>query len=275
MHLPPGKPPLLSFTFHVVGGTLATCDLITGLTVLRHHKLDNRTFLERHHASLDCTDCVDVQNNPSTRKTTLAGNLMKITPQSRAQHAYLDYIEARKMDDVFPDPMLLCVVNNKTERAAVREALQDRINEADAKELPKNHSKTLKTLLEENNQPFSTTFTHGSTAKVKPLKIGLTTDSKPMRVKMQNYFQDQRKFQKTSVEKLISYNMVYVNKTSSWASAPLLVRKLGSAGFHFTVGLRLENKFTEKHSFPMPNFEKEMYTLAESEYYANLDFSHG
>lgn len=173
--------------------------------MLRLLKMDTRTLLERYHASVDGTDCADVQDTPNTRKTIVVGRLTKTTPQPRAQRPYVDNLEAHKPDDEFPDPNIRDVVDNKTERAAVREALQDRIKEADGNELPKNHSKRLKTLLDDNTKLFSKTVSHGLPAKVKPLKIDLTADSKPVRVKLRNYFQDQRRFLKTFVDKLISW----------------------------------------------------------------------
>lgn len=95
-----------------------------------------------------------------------------------------------------------------------------------------------------------------------------------MRVRLRNYSQDQRRFLSKFVTTLVQCKMAYFNPTSSWACAPLLVPKPGAAQFRFTVDLRLVNRFTVKHQFPMPNLEQELTRLGGARYFARWDLSH-
>lgn len=68
--------------------------------------------------------------------------------------------------------------------------------------------------------------------------------------------------------------MAYANPTSTWAHALLLIPRDRSERLCSTVDMRLGNKFTEKYCFQMPTVEQELYSVAGSKYFANIDLSH-
>lgn len=112
-------------------------------------------------------------------------------------------------------------------------------------------------MLPANLDVFRTSFSAGPPTKLSPIQIELTHDARPVKVKLQKYSSKQRTFLQKFVNDLIENGMVYPNPTSAWADEALLVPKLG-AQFRFTVDLRLVNKYTVRHQFPMPNLEHEM-----------------
>lgn len=99
---------------------------------------------------------------------------------------------------------------------------------------------------------FRTSFSAGPPAKAKPLEISLVSDASPVRVRLCNYSQAQRKFLRNFATQLVNANMAYLNPSSAWACAPLLVPKDGPDEFRFTDDLRPFNRFTVKHQFSMP-----------------------
>ena len=166
---------------------------------------------------------------------------------------------------------------NAEDRDAVLAAIEDQIKETDANCLSKQNQKQeeLRSLINNNLSIFCTTFSGGPPADIKPLKIDLTPDRRPVPVKLRNYSQEQREFLKKFVADLLSCGMVYANPTSSWVCAPLLVPMDGPARFRFTVDLRPVNKFTVKKWFLMPNIDQKLYTVGVSKYFAKFDLSHG
>jgi len=122
---------------------------------------------------------------------------------------------------------------------------------------------------------FRTSLSAGPPARIRPLKIELTPQAEPVKVRLRNYSREQREFLSDFVEKLVRSGMAYPNPTSRWACAPLLVAKTGPVPFRFTVDLRPVNSFTVKHQFPIPNLEHELTKLTGSRYFATFDLSHG
>ena len=283
LHLAAGKLALLNVKFLVADGDLATGDLIIGLPVLRHLKVDTRTLLERNRKSLDGTDCAVVEGITHSDAPVQIGQISQAPPyssdkKSRSANEHrptANYFENRSAADEFPNPYLMDSITAESNRDAVLTAIEDQIKETEANGLAKQKREELRSLINNNMSIFCTTFSGGPPADIKPLKIDLTPDSRPVRVKLRNYSQEQREFLKKFVADLLSCGMVYPNPTSSWACAPLLVPKDGPAKFRFTVDLRPVNKFTEKHGFLMPNIEQELHTVSGSNYFAKFDLSHG
>lgn len=77
------------------------------------------------------------------------------------------------------------------------------------------------------------------------------------------------------VSNLTKCGMIYLNPTSPWASASLLVPKPGPAKFRFAVDLRPVTRFTIEHQFPMPIIEQELLKPSGYTVYATFDLSHG
>jgi Reverse transcriptase (RNA-dependent DNA polymerase) len=64
--------------------------------------------------------------------------------------------------------------------------------------------------------------------------------------------------------------LVKKNVASRWASPLLILPKAGPEKFRFTVDLRYPNSQAKQVSWPMPNMEDELASLAGSKYFATL-----
>lgn len=126
----------------------------------------------------------------------------------------------------------------------------------------------------EHHDKFQVAFSEGQPAGMKPLKIDLKTDARPIWVKLRNYSKKQRYFFSKFTEALIHCGMTYPIPTSTCSSAPLVVRKPGPAKFRFTVDLRPVNNFTLKKQYPMPNLENELAKIHKAYFFATFDLSH-
>lgn len=96
---------------------------------------------------------------------------------------------------------------------------------------------------------FRVSFSSGPPTKLPPLKIELTPDAKPVKVRLRRYSAQQCKLLNCFVKTLVKHGMAYPNPTSKWACAPLLVPEPG-AEYCFTSDLRPVNVFTIKDQFP-------------------------
>lgn len=288
MHLASGQLALTNVTFLVADAELACEPLIIGLPVIQHLQVDTRTLLENNRDVLDGADCSHIRNTANDSRggtvsrmmiSRLNGERTSDNDQAKATDIDMDrprvnYNTARMEEDPFPDPSLLDPIDSD-QHADVRDSVEEMKKTADENGLPKEIRQPLSEILDEHLDVFRTAFSAGPPARLRPLKIDLTPDAVPVKVRLRNYSQDQRDFLKKFVSNLVYNDMAYPNPTSSWACAPLLVPKPGSdVRYRFTVDLRPVNKFTVKHQFPMPNLEHELTRLSESRYYATFDLSH-
>lgn len=85
-----------------------------------------------------------------------------------------------------------------------------------------------------------------------------------MIVRLRNYSQSRRSFLSKIVDRIVTANMFYFNRSSSWACALLLVPKVDSEEFRFTVHLRPVNRFTAKNQFLLSILEQELTRTAGS-----------
>lgn len=67
---------------------------------------------------------------------------------------------------------------------------------------------------------FRTGFSSGPPAKFLSLRIELSQDGRPVKVRLRNYSQEQEKFLTSMIEDLVRHGMAYANPTSPWACAP-------------------------------------------------------
>ena len=158
-----------------------------------------------------------------------------------ADRPRVDFHDARTEEDLFVDPSLLDPLDNE-QHQEIREPVEG------LKETSRNNG-----ILAEDATAidvFRTSFSSGPPAKVRSLRIELTSDARPVEVRLRNYSEEQREFLSDMVAKLVRNEMAFPNPTSVWACAPLLVPKRGPARFRFTVDLRPGNKFTIKHQYP-------------------------
>ena len=271
LHLSSGQLALANVTYLVADDDLACEDILIGLPVLRHLQVDTRTLLETNRSALDGIDCSDVGNPSLDERSGRVSRLMICRlnrvrnnyPSSQGDRPHVHYRAARTEDDPFPDPSLLDPVDS-TQHDEVLEAIANMKHKAKRKGLTDEQSNTLDGIIDSHTNVFRTSFSSGPAAKFPPLKIDITADAKPVKVRLRNYSQDQREFLKELVDKLVRTGMAYPNPTSRWACAPLLVPKQGPTRFRFTVDLRPINTYTVKHQFPMPNLENELTKLGSS-----------
>jgi hypothetical protein len=64
--------------------------------------------------------------------------------------------------------------------------------------------------------------------------------------------------------------LVKQNLASRWEDPPLILPKSGPEKFRFTLDLRYPNSQAEQVSWPVPNMEDELASLARSNYFAKL-----
>lgn len=121
---------------------------------------------------------------------------------------------------------------------------------------------------------FRTSFSSGPLAHLPPLKIELTPDAKPVKVRLRNYSQEQRDFLDQFVKDFVRHGLTNPNSTYTWACAPLLVPKPGAL-YRLPADIRPVNMFTIKYRYPLPNLTHELTKVALSRYYANVVFSYG
>jgi Reverse transcriptase (RNA-dependent DNA polymerase) len=69
--------------------------------------------------------------------------------------------------------------------------------------------------------------------------------------------------------------LVKTNLASKWESSPLILPKAGPGKFGFTLDLCYPSSQAEQVSWPIPNMEDELASLAGSKYFATLDIMQG
>ena len=154
-------------------------------------------------------------------------------------------------------------------------SLEVMINQATNNGLPPESVPTLRQLVHDFEDIWSSSLQAGPPANVPPLVINLRSDAVPVRVRSRCYSQDKRDFLARFVAQLEAAGMIYRNPRAAWCSAPLLVPKPGPAQFRFTVDLRPVNKQTVPCSWPMPHVESELARLRGTTCFASFDLSHG
>ena len=277
---------MVNITFLVADDGLTDEDLLIGLPVLEHLKLDTRTMLERNCRDLDGMDCSQVGNPTRTSPGGSVSRLMIARLNGYQSHKSIhrvrvpadrprvNYHTARTEEDHFVDPFLLDPLEID-QHQEIREAEKGLRQTIRNNGILAEDATAIDEVIEEHIDLFRTSFSSGPPAKVRPLRIELTPDARPVKVRLRNYSEEQREFLSDMVAKLVRNGMAFPNPTSAWACAPLLVPKPGPARFRFTVDLRPVNKFTVKHQYPVPNLDHELTKLGGSRYFATFDLSHG
>ena len=142
--------------------------------------------------------------------------------------------------------------------------------------LSENGSRVLEKLLKDYRSVFRIRRGYTKPAEVKPMKIDLLKDVKPVRVRSRRYTAEGRAWLEKYVKALVDMNFLVPNPDASWQSAPLLVAKRNSkAKFRPAIDLRSVNAATIKQAWSMPNLDSEVYDFAGSKFFAVLDFCSG
>lgn len=281
-----GPLALVNVTFLVANADLSAEELLIGLPVLQHLGINTKTLLEQKHDVIDGVDCSSIRNETAASRGGYVSRLM-IARINRASNSTVDsdkplddlrprvnYFCVREEEDPFPDASLLDPIDSDQHEDVI-DATNGMVQTTIDSGFPNDKLPELRKNISDHTDIFRVSFSSGPPAQVPLLKIDLAPNATPVRVRLRNYSQEQRNFMPKMVSNLVKCSMVYLNPTSPWASAPLLVPKLGPAKFRFTVDLRPVNRFNIKHQFPMPIIEQELLKLADSTVYATFDLSHG
>lgn len=285
LRLTTGPLALVNVTFLIPDDELAAEDVLLGLPLLQHLGIDTKTMLEQNRDNLDGADCSAILPSLSQEGIGKVGRLMiarlnrqrgdePSTMHSTDSRPRVNYFEVREEEDPFPDSSLLDPIDN-SQHGDIEVELHNMIERARGNGLDDKQTQQLSDVVNEFKDIFRTSFSRGPPANVEPLKIELTPDAKPVRVRLRNYSLDQREFLQKFMKVLIDTGHVYPNPTSKWASAPLLVAKPGPSMYRFTVDLRPVNKYTIKYHYPMPHIEQELTKTQGSKVFCEVDFLHG
>ena len=207
LHLAAGKLALFNVKFLVADGGPATGDLIIGLPVLRHLKVDTRTLLERNPKFPDGRDCAVVKGITQSDASVQIGQISPVPTESsdkkctsaNEHRPTSNYFENRSAAEEFPNLYVMDRIKAESDRDAVLAAIDDKIKKTDANFLSKQKQEELRSLIGNNLSIFCTTFSAGPRAEIKPLKIYLAPQSRPVLIKLRNYSQEQREFLKKFV----------------------------------------------------------------------------
>lgn len=281
LHLSSGRLALKNIRYLVPDDDNAmVCeDVLIGLPVLKHLRVDTKTLLEDNIKNLDGTDC-SLTDHPKMQMGKL-GRLMTARLNRQydgespptATRPKVNYVTARTEEHPFPDPSLLDPIDTD-QHDDICKAIEDIKENANQNGLPAVYESNLKGILRDHMVIFRTSFSAGPPAKLPPLKIELTPEAKPVKVRLRKYSQEQKIFMHDFVNDLVAHGMAHPNPTSKWACAPLLVPKPGAL-FRVTVDLKPVNVFMIRHHYPMPNLEHELVGLKDAAFFANFDMSHG
>lgn len=288
LQLPSGQLALMNIKFLVADDELACEELLIGRPVLEHLKVDTNTLLDTNRSVLDGVDCSEIGNPTAAKNGGMVSRIMvsrlnqvqedepnsEVQGELAADRPRVNYNAARNEEDPFPDPSLLDPIDSMQHKEVETET-EEMLHKAKENGLSTDHSEKMRYLVQSHKNIFRTAFSSGPPADLRPLRIDLTPEARPVKVRLRNYSKEQRNFLDDQMSKLIRAGMVYLNPTSKWACAPLLVPKPGPAKFRFTVDLRPVNKYTERHQFPLPHIEQELSKLSGSRFYAIFDLSHG
>ena len=231
--------------------------LVIGLPVLKHLQVDTRTLLEKNRAALDGVEYTDV-GNPTTLQGGAVSRIMiarlsrlreeefKTPDDGKSDRPRVNFYDARSEEDLLPDSSPLDLLG-EDQHEDIRSAVQALVQSAKDNGLPQDSATELDDLLNSRLDILRVSFSAGPPARIRSRTVDLATEARPVKVRLRNYSREQREFLMDFVKKLVRNGMAYLNPTSAWACAPLLVPKAGAARFRFTVDLRPVNKFTIKH----------------------------
>lgn len=113
----------------------------------------------------------------------------------------INFNTARTEEDPFPDPSLLDPADTD-QHGEIHTEVETMKNTASNNGLPPRHNKMLGELEGINIDVFRISFSPEIPARIKPLRIELTSDVRSVKTRLRNYSQEQRALLKDSVPKL-------------------------------------------------------------------------
>ena len=193
LQLPSGSLALANITFLIADNDLACEDLLIGRPVLRHLRVDTETLLDNNRFALNGADCSDVGNPTANdnegfisrltaaRAHTTPESFLKNHPKPPppANRPRINYHAARIDQDPFPDPSLLDLIDSD-QHEAIEDAVDSMIEKAKQSGMGYTHLKQLQAILAENIDIFRVSLSAGPPADIRPLKIELAPQAKPV-----------------------------------------------------------------------------------------------
>ena len=240
LHLSSGRLAATNISYLVADEELTATDLIIGRPILEHMRVDTKTLIEERREGLDNIDCSTV-GNPTLPARGGRISAMMLARINRVQYGQMeaedkrpriDYFESRSERDPFPDPSLLDKVDEDQEQA-VTDAIDGMLQQAAEHGLPTNDAARARELVGNYRNIFRVGLSGGAPAAISPLKIELTPDAKPARVKLRNYSREQREFLTEFVDSLEKKGLAYSNPTSRLLAASPARGRPREAVFHY------------------------------------------
>lgn len=142
----------------------------------------------------------------------------------------VDYYEARDETDPFQDASSHDPLNFG-QKEDIDDCITKMLKNAFDNELATEYKNELRRLTRKYIDLFQTSFSSGLAIKVKPLRINITQDAKPTRVRLRNHSQEQGELQVRFVDLLISAGMAHLIPSAAWACVSSLVPKAGTVRF--------------------------------------------
>lgn len=240
------------------------------MMLLRHQKCD--ISVNKHDPHSDEKEEYDASDDDSLP------SLCSDSDSSDLEQHVVDDLELQlaygKIEDDDPIPQDETEVG-ETDHDELQEALQALADDALTKGASTEFVGKLRELLVTYHNAFRLRLGQDPPASVRPLKIELKAGAKPKRIPARKYAPPQAVFLSAKMVEMERLGLVKKNMASRWASPPLILPKAGPEKFRFTLDLRYPNSQAEQVSWPMPNMEDELASLAGSKYFATLDLMQG
>jgi hypothetical protein len=239
------------------------------MMLLRHAKCDQ--------SGNKYDSCSDEENEYDTSDDDSIPSLCSDSNPDDMDQQEVDDLELQliygKIEDDDPIPQDEMEVRD-TDHEELKKALQALTDDAQIKGASIKFATKLRELLITYHNAFRLRLGQDPPADVRPLKIELELDSKPKRIPARKYA-PQAQFLAAKMADMERLGLVKKNLASRWASPPLILPKAGPEKFRFTFDQRYPNSQAEQISWPMPNMEDELASLAGSKYFFTLDLMQG
>lgn len=152
-------------------------------------------------------------------------------------------------------------------------AIEEMIQIAVRSGLPQTWADKLSTLIWQYRDVFRTKLIRHEVVAVKPMKVRLKTDARPVKCQARNYSKLHRDFLEEFTEEVVEAGCLYKNRESRWTSPAYVVPKPDTNGkrLRVTVDLRVPNRMVEPIQWPMPHLDTLLQFMSGCQYYITCD----
>lgn len=226
-------------------------DPLVRLSVWRHLPVDTKTLLEKNINSLNEKNCrlEDVDRNDiATHGRLMIARLssqVDAPKPPRQNRPKVDYNRAHTEEDRFFRPLPAGPRRLGTiGKDHILRGYEGPVGEENG--LRDEHHKKLENIVSDRVDIFRCSFSSSSLARLPPLKIQLTPDTRLVKIRWHNYSVDRERVMGVFIKGLVRHGMAYLNHTSKWPCALLLVPKPGTKCC-LTSNVRVVKKHTIKN----------------------------